>query len=494
MRKVFLDDLPRWGSGTNKGKIKWSDSVGCEIPFIYDDIHDKFKLIDYKKEKCILTAEYNGNIRKLYSEDIKKCRICSLIQKRNGEFKIDIGETLKDKKRDLIITDREYRFKEQKPDKKGRVYTTREKWYKYTCNKCGWTEGWIRESALIVQDNGCSCCNGKTVVPEINSIYAKAPWMMKWISEEDAKNHTVGEKERIKTTCPDCGREKTNIVSDIYNNKSIGCTCGDGYSYGHKYVYSLLRQLGVDFEEEVSFEWCKFYNKYRERFYKVKYDFVIEDDKLIIEVDGDFHRMDNNMSGQSKEESEFIDSEKDRLARENGYKVIRIFYDSLNVEIEKHIRSSELNEIFNLESVDTYFCEEFALNNNKIKDVCNYWNNKENWETTGTLAKEFNTNKNTIRKYLSKGTKLGWINYNPEEEAERIRIQNANTNKITRIKTVEVFKDGDSLGIFRSLSELSNVSEDVFGVRLQCGNISLVCNGKKPQYKGFTFKYVENNE
>ena len=57
-----------------------------------------------------------------------------------------------------------------------------------------------------------------------------------------------------------------------------------------------------------------------------------------------------------------------------------------------------------------------------------------------------------------------------------------------------MFKDGNSLGIFRSLSELSNVSEDVFGVRLQCGKISMVCNGKKPQYKGFTFKYVENNE
>lgn len=492
MRKVFLDDLPR--KGGKLGLIDWSKSTGYEVPFVYDDIYDKFKIIGYNKEKRVLTAEYDEKRRDVYSEEIRNCRIGRLIQKISGDFKKEIDEHIKDDKRDLIITDREYRFKERKPDKKGRVYTTKGKWYRYTCNKCGWTEGWIIESALITQDVGCSCCNGKTIVPEINSIYAKAPWMMKWISEEDAKKYTCGNKIKVKVKCPDCGNIKTNAISDIYKNKSIGCNCGDGFSYGHKYVYSLLRQLNLAFEEEVAFNWCEFYNKYKKRLYKGKYDFVIEDKKIIIEVDGDFHRRNNSMSGQTKEESKFIDSEKDRLARENGYKVIRIFYDSLNVEIEKHIRSSELNEIFNLESVDTYFCEEFALNNNKIKDVCNYWNNKENWETTGTLAKEFNTNKNTIRKYLSKGTKLGWTNYNPKEEAERIRIQNANTNKITRIKTVEVFKDGNSLGIFRSLSELSNVSEDVFGVRLQCGKISMVCNGKKPQYKGFTFKYVENNE
>ena len=43
--------------------------------------------------------------------------------------------------------------------------------------------------------------------------------------------------------------------------------------------------------------------------------------------------------------------------------------------------------------------------------------------------------------------------------------------------------------MFKSTIELERQSEKLFGV-----TISRVCLGEKPQYKGFTFKYVENNE
>ena len=46
--------------------------------------------------------------------------------------------------------------------------------------------------------------------------------------------------------------------------------------------------------------------------------------KLIIETDGGFHRTDNLMSGQTAEESKFIDDAKDKCAIDNGYKVIRV--------------------------------------------------------------------------------------------------------------------------------------------------------------------------
>lgn len=38
MRKVFLDELPKWDSGKNKGGINWKLSIGKKVKFIYDDI------------------------------------------------------------------------------------------------------------------------------------------------------------------------------------------------------------------------------------------------------------------------------------------------------------------------------------------------------------------------------------------------------------------------------------------------------------------------
>ena len=104
MRKVFLDDLPR--KGGKLGLIDWSKSTGYEVPFVYDDIYDKFKIIGYNKEKRVLTAEYDEKRRDVYSEEIRNCRRGRLIQKISGDFKKEIDEHIKDDKRDLIITDR----------------------------------------------------------------------------------------------------------------------------------------------------------------------------------------------------------------------------------------------------------------------------------------------------------------------------------------------------------------------------------------------------
>lgn len=57
-------------------------------------------------------------------------------------------------------------------------------------------------------------------------------------------------------------------------------------------------------------------------------------------------------------------------------------------------------------------------------------------------------------------------------------------------KPVEIFKDGNSLGIFSSASELERKSEKLFGVKLLSSKISTVCTGKRKFHKGYTFKHV----
>ena len=80
--------------------------------------------------------------------------------------------------------------------------------------------------------------------------------------------------------------------------------------------------------------------------------------------------------------------------------------------------------------------------------------------------------------------KLGWCNYDAQKEyLKGVRKKNKNGRQ------VEMFKDGESLGIFESATELSRKSEELFGVKLLKENISAVCNGERNHHKRFAFRY-----
>ena len=97
-------------------------------------------------------------------------------------------------------------------------------------------------------------------------------------------------------------------------------------------------------------------------------------------------------------------------------------------------------------------------------------------------------NKSIICRWLKQGNGI-WCNYNSKEEI----IKNGYINGNALGKQVEIFKDKDLLGAFPSCSELDRQSEKLFGTHLDYRNISAVCNGKRKTYKGFIFRYVEEN-
>lgn len=485
----FNEDLPVWEYGKNKGRINRKAMVNMSLSGIYNNIEfNNITISDYLLTKNNNRSNTKFRINYKCRDSIISCErfldgslgeILNLITK---DFKHEIGDLFRDLKRDISITDREYRIKERNPDKKGRVYKVDEKWYKYTCNVCGWTEGWIDEGNLK-KGNGCSCCSGDTVVPHINSIKAKAPWMIDLgVSEEDAVKYTSCSNKKIKVLCPDCYTEKIVMINNVYKKKSISCSCGDSKSYITKYVMSILNQISYNYEIEVKHDWCFYLNSLKDKISYGIYDFVIEDIKLIIETDGEFHRKDNNMSGQSKEQSKFIDKEKDKLAKENGYKVVRISDEG---NIKNNILNSDMIELFDLSKVDWLKCEEFALKN-IAKEVCCYWNKKNEWETTKDLEKVFKLNKTTLSKYLKSGAKLGWCNYDPVEEKLKVSKRFNRTGS-----EVEVFDSlKKSQGIFISISELCRKSYDLFGVEFSTTNVSAVCRGVQKSHRGYTFKYV----
>ena len=74
---------------------------------------------------------------------------------------------------------------------------------------------------------------------------------------------------------------------------------------------------------------------------------------------------------------------------------------------------------------------------------------------------------------------------------KKLAERSKNINSIIFSKKIEIFKDGISQGVFKSSKELSEKSELLFGVELQYTSIMRVARGERNQYKGFTFKYVE---
>ena len=244
MRKIFLDDLPK--GGLNRGnRINWKDSIGYKIKFIYDNIEGEFEITKYENKTEYIYIKYLDNKPfKIKIGNLKHCYLGNVLGISTSNFKVEIGQTFKDDKRDLTITDREIRVRRKKDDSK-----CNDKWYKYICNKCS-NEDWILESDLLTRKRGCNVCAGKKVVLGINSIFDTAKWMMPIINDEEfCKTHTHSSGDRIYPTCPNCGRKlnKYSKINNIFNFHSIGCTCSDNIPYTEKFMYSVLEQLNLKF-------------------------------------------------------------------------------------------------------------------------------------------------------------------------------------------------------------------------------------------------------
>jgi transposase len=182
------------------------------------------------------------------------------------------------------------------------------------------------------------------------------------------------------------------------------------------------------------------------------------------------------------------DKLKKELALNNGIKEENyIVIDCRKSElgwIKDNILNSELNNVFDLSNIDWLKCEEFALKN-RVKEACNLKKEKYNL-TAKEIGKIMKLDRKTIIRYLKKGTKLGWCDYDPKAE---IRKSNSKNGKMSG-KPVEVFKDDISLGIFSSCSEIERQSEELFGIKLLKDSMYLICNEKqKLSYKGFKFRY-----
>ena len=481
-KKVFLECLPKRGK-----LISWSKSCGYKLYFIYIDIDGFIEIVKLNEDNISVTIKYNELEYVISTTTLSKCNIGRLLGKITSDFKTEIGAKFQDEKRDLTITDREYR------NKKHGKSNVEDKWYKYTCNVCGWVEGWSEESHIMGnKKQGCSCCDGRTIVLGINTIWDTDRWIYDLgVTEEGAKTHTRGTHDKIKIICPDCGKIMYKTTSNIFKNKSIGCSCSDKISYGEKLMYSILKQLKLNFKTQLTkanFSWC---DKYRYDFY-----FELNNKCYVIEVHGlqHYEECTGNWKNKLKEQKE-NDRIKKELALNNGIKEENyIVIDCRKSELEwiknnkNGILNSKLNELFDLSNTNWLKAEEFTCSN-LIKIACDY--KRDNLElTTIDIGKIMGYNSNTICSWLKKGNSFGWCEYIAKDELRKSTSKNGKSKG----RLVGIFKNDVFLKSFESSCELTRQSEVLFGVNLIRSQITMVCNGKRNSHHGFTFKYLTLEE
>jgi very-short-patch-repair endonuclease len=474
IRNINLSDLPLCNNG-----VDWKNSIGYKVSFVYEYTIGELEIIEHLGQHLI-KVKYEDEIFTMYTWDIKHCHLGRYLNYITNNFRIEIGEIFKSEKRDLTILDREIRYNKN---------NERQKWYKYICNKCQYID-WKIENSILTQKTGCPCCQDYSHLvlrQGVNDIATTEPWMIKYfINKDDATKYIKTSNTKVDMICPFCGKIHHKSINLLRANKGLACVCTDKKSYNEKFIYSLLEQLNIEFLDEVKFDWCVFKSYSKIKYTFGKYDFVIENMKIIIECDGNWHNIDNNISGQTKEESNYIDNKKDELAKNNGYKVIRI--DCRNTDydyIKDNILNSELKLIFDLSQVDFIKCDAFAQNN-LAKIICEYY--KKHDLSVKDLVKIFKLYKDTVRRYLHKGTDFGWCNYDKSNELSKARKGIPTYNNRVPIKCNELDK------YFMCANDFKYWYEQNYNKVVNTAHLCDVCNGKRKTHLGLTFKYITRSE
>ena len=321
----------------------------------------------------------------------------------------------------------------------------------------------------------------------VRNIVVFAPDIIKYIDggHAVAKLYTVGSGKKISMICPYCGIKKLFQINTLHR-LGLTCICNSGFSLPNKLMNYILKSLNIDFESEKQFEWCKY--KIKGSIKRGFYDFVF--DNYIVEMDGEFHYIENRRNKLSLKDIQMIDAEKDRLAHENGYQIIRIDCSGKTPDrIRFEISKSKLRDVIDIEAIDWNYCFKKS-ESNLVKDIADYFNR------TGVsaimIADVFGFGATTIRRYLHRATNYGWCNYDSEKVMEIGRKKARELSNKRLSKEVAVFKNGKCLNTYVSGSELARRSLEDFGVEFNISGISAAALGKCKTYRGYILKYVSD--
>lgn len=308
------------------------------------------------------------------------------------------------------------------------------------------------------------------------------PELIKYfVNRKDAFKYPTYHTKLIGMKCPICGFKKQQTVESLVFGGFSCPKCSDGKSWAEKFMFNMLDQLKVKFKNEITkkdsgFEWV---GRYR-------YDFYVEHERkgFLIEMDGHFH---DGSNFHEYEDVHIVDLEKDRLAAENGFHIIRIDCRYPDIVsrfefIKNNILTSNLSTFLNLNCVDWELANKSALSS-YVKIASDFYNNGVT--SPAKIGELLGINRATVRKYLKMATEIGWCSY--------VTINGMSTN---RIRPIALYKDDDVVGVFINARDLDRRSYDLYGVHMDFRNIHAACKNtnRHRHVGGYTPKYITYDE
>lgn len=340
----------------------------------------------------------------------------------------------------------------------------------FRCNRCGEEHQIASPQSLIKLMSKCARCDSeRKLLVGLTDFATTHPQYAKLFKNQDeAKTISYGSGRKVDMICPICHNEKKISPSHLIRRGFSCPKCGDGVSYPNKFMYNLLKKLKIDFDSEVSFDWSE--NK--------RYDFVVKN--VIIEMDGGFHKGSNF---KSYSECKEIDDLKDKLAINNGYKLIRIeCYTSEFEYIKNNILHSELSKILDLKNIEWEELEIEVINSNLVRDASEVFNKYKGIENLTFMAKLMNTSQQTLYKLLKQSSKIGLTDYDSKKSKR---------GEYTPDRGIHIRKQCICLET-KKVYESCLVAENEH--KFNKDSVARVCRGERLTVGGLHFDFVDTTE
>lgn len=225
----------------------------------------------------------------------------------------------------------------------------------------------------------------------------------------------VGYSSNVEFICPRCGNVVIQSVSNVVR-QGLSCKmCGDGISFGEKFVFNVLEQLHLNFNTHVVFSWSD----------RRIYDIMVSDNGIdtIIEVHGKQHYNGGFETYGGRDYLQEIENDnyKLKLAFANGFNQTTYTVVDCRESAFEYIKHSILkNDFFrkyNLDGIDWNKCMENAMSSYAIKA-------QKLWDEgcqIQDIVSQLKISRTTIRKYLKQGAEIGKCSYSVEESFKRRR-------------------------------------------------------------------------
>lgn len=429
---IDLSELPKLKKGSNEA-IDWNLVKGYKVLFSFDNNLNYLEIISNKNEKRQVQILLSGIKGMIYDANLKKIKLSTFIpnQKVNYKYQYDIGD---------IVSFNETNFKilsQRRIDNKTG--------YLVECLACGYIHE-KRQSSLDLKRE-CACCSCRIVVKGINNASHLYPHINQFlVNKEDGENLTPYDVHKpVKTKCPNCGyvNDKSRMVKLCKDFKCTQCMSG---SRAERIVTNILKNGKYNFESQF------IVGDYR-------YDYYIPFLNMLLEVDGEQHRVEVKHFKISLKEQQLIDYKKEQLAHSLGYTFKRIdidTYESIESIIKKlSFLEFDKTNIYNY-LLDTEFVQFVELYNQGF--------------LMKNIKKILNTHKKRVSHMAELASSLNLIVYNKEDSKYRHSIR-----KIKCVTTGQIFNTITDAEKFYNLSQ---------------GNVGKVCRGKA-NYAG---RHPDTNE